>query len=70
MLQAAISGQGVAMGWRPLIDSELESGTLVQLFGAVRSEIRAYYIVRRRHDAQQYEVDEICKWLLEQNGQR
>lgn len=68
VLQAAISGQGLAMGWRPLIDEELQSGALVQLFDAVHSEIRAYYLVRRRKDAERSDIHSICEWLLGQTA--
>lgn len=68
VLQAAIAGQGVVMGWRPLIDGELENGTLIELFAPVHSEIRAYYLVRRRHDARQTIIDAICRWLLGQSS--
>jgi len=64
VLQAALSGQGIVMGWRPLIDDELKSGALVQLFEAVHSEIRAYYLVRRKNDPQQETIAAICEWLL------
>ena len=68
VLQAAIAGQGVVMGWRPLIDRELDDGKLVQLFDAIRSEIRAYYLVRRKNDARHTVIDTICRWLLDQNN--
>jgi len=68
VLQAAISGQGLVIGWRPLIDRELQEGTLVQLFAAVTSEVRAYYLVRGKHDARKDVIDAICRWLLGQNA--
>ncbi|MFY0622557.1 MAG: LysR family transcriptional regulator [Pelagimonas sp.] len=64
VLQAALSGQGVVMGWRPLIDNELDSGALVQMFGAVRSDIRAYYLVRRKSHVMQNTISTISEWLL------
>jgi LysR family glycine cleavage system transcriptional activator len=67
VLQAAIAGQGIVMGWRPLIDQELETGALVQLFDAVHSEVRAYYLVRRKHAAQHSVIATVCQWLLEQS---
>lgn len=64
VLQAALSGQGVVMGWRPLIDSELSHGALIQLFGAVRSDVRAYYLVRRKSNVMQKTISAISDWLL------
>ena len=66
VLQAAIAGQGVVMGWVPLINAELENGTLVKLFDAVLSENRAYHLVRRKSDPRDKDVSEICAWLLAQ----
>ncbi|WP_164658439.1 LysR substrate-binding domain-containing protein [Tropicibacter sp. Alg240-R139] len=66
VLQAAIAGQGVVMGWVPLINSELESGSLIQLFDAVLSENRAYYLVRRTSGQQVEGIAEICNWLIHQ----
>ena len=68
VLQAAIAGQGLVMGWRPLIDGELANRTLVQLFAAVRSEIRAYYLIRHRRDTRHGAIDAICSWLIGQSS--
>ncbi|WP_166416925.1 LysR substrate-binding domain-containing protein [Cochlodiniinecator piscidefendens] len=66
VLQAAISGQGVVMGWLPLVNSELESGALVQLFDATLSERRAYFLVRNKMNQNESEVEAICLWLTAQ----
>lgn len=66
VLQAAIAGQGIVMGWIPLINTELKSGTLVQLFDAVLSENRAYHLVRRKSGRRDTKTALICDWLLEQ----
>ncbi|MEP4038524.1 LysR substrate-binding domain-containing protein [Pseudophaeobacter sp.] len=68
VLQAAIAGQGIVMGWIPLIDEELKSGALVQLFDAALSEHRAYYLVRREAGPRESEVNSICRWLAEQSA--
>lgn len=68
VLQAAIAGQGVVMGWVPLINSELDNGSLIQLFDAVLSEHRAYYLVRRTSGPQAQEIANICNWLIHQAG--
>lgn len=43
VLQQALLGRGVALGWRPLIDEYLDGGTLVVVGPEVRSE-RGYYV--------------------------
>jgi LysR family glycine cleavage system transcriptional activator len=68
VLQAAIAGQGIVMGWIPLINEELKSGALVQLFDAVLSEHRAYYLVRREAGPRETEVSQICQWLADQSA--
>ncbi|WP_052245407.1 LysR substrate-binding domain-containing protein [Halocynthiibacter namhaensis] len=66
VLQAALAGQGVVMGWLPLINEELRAGRLVQLYAAIPSENRAYYLVRRKSPSNASLTREICDWLLEQ----
>jgi DNA-binding transcriptional LysR family regulator len=43
VVQQAIAGRGVALGWRPLIDEFIDSGVLVVVGPEVRSE-RGYYV--------------------------
>lgn len=48
VLQAAVAGQGVALGWRPLVDDLLATG---QLVAALDREVRSgcgYHLVRPR----------------------
>jgi putative choline sulfate-utilization transcription factor len=63
LIQAAIAGQGVAIGWRHLVDELLDQGLLCRLCaGEVRSDF-GYYVVlperKRRQRLTQYFVD----WL-------
>jgi len=66
VFQAAIAGQGIVLGWMPLVNSELKGGSLVQLFDSVMSENRAYYLVRRKSHSSATEIQAICDWLLSQ----
>lgn len=45
VLQAAMMGQGVALGWVPLIDALLEGGQLVTLAAPVERSERGYFLV-------------------------
>jgi putative choline sulfate-utilization transcription factor len=48
VIQAALAGQGVALGWRPLVDGLIEQGHLVPaLDQAVRTSL-GYYVVAKR----------------------
>ena len=65
-ITAALDGQGVALGRRPLIDSLLKSRKLVAPFKATIASPRAYFLVvapgaRARPAVQAFE-----RWLLEQ----
>ncbi|UWQ74000.1 LysR substrate-binding domain-containing protein [Leisingera sp. M658] len=68
VLQAAASGQGIVMGWIPLIDTDLQSGVLVQLFDKTVSENRAYYLVRPEAGPNDKVTSAISDWLLAQTS--
>ena len=44
VVQAVLAGQGVALGWRPLIDPHLASGALVTLGEEITTEGTGYWI--------------------------
>lgn len=68
VLQAALLGQGIALGWRPLIDDLIESGQLVCLMQVpVRTE-RGYYIVEPPGRAEDEVVTQFGQWLIEERG--
>jgi DNA-binding transcriptional LysR family regulator len=73
MIQAAISGQGVALGRQPLVNDLLRSGALVAPFRRAVVGSRAYFIVESEHSAAKPHVRQFAAWLLEeakQNTQR
>jgi putative choline sulfate-utilization transcription factor len=45
VVQAALMGQGVALGWTPLTDEFVTSGTLVRLLDTPVTTERGYYLV-------------------------
>lgn len=45
VMQAALAGQGVALGWLPLVDELLRGGQLVSLAGPPVTTERGYYLV-------------------------
>lgn len=44
LLQAAVAGQGVALGWRHMVDGFLAAGTLVALMEAPRDNVGAFHL--------------------------
>jgi LysR family glycine cleavage system transcriptional activator len=61
---AILSGVGIGMGRRPIIDPLLESGRLVPLFGARTSEKAAYYLVWPEGRQPSRSVKAVIDWLV------
>jgi LysR family transcriptional regulator, glycine cleavage system transcriptional activator len=68
MIQAAISGQGVALGRQPLVDDLIESGALAAPFKQTLVGSRAYFIIESRFSAGKPQVREFAQWLLAEAG--
>lgn len=63
VISAAIGGQGVAIGRRPLVRTLLDEGVLTTLFSLGAVTDRAYFIVRTAATAGRGEVDDFVQWL-------
>jgi LysR family glycine cleavage system transcriptional activator len=68
--QAAISGNGVALGRTTLVERDLAEGRLVKPFDIVQSCELAYYLVHRKESSQSAPVLAFKAWLLEEVGMR
>jgi LysR family transcriptional regulator, glycine cleavage system transcriptional activator len=68
MIQAAISGQGVALGRQPLVGDLIKSGSLVAPFKQALVGSRAYFIIESRFSAAKPQVREFAAWLLAEAG--
>jgi len=66
MIQAAISGQGVALGRQPLVNDLLQSGALTAPFRKAVVGSRAYFIVESEHSAAKPHVGQFAAWLVEE----
>ena len=66
VIQAAVDGQGVALGREPLIDRLLRQRKLVAPFPDRYGTPRAYYIVRSAHGALRDEAQAFSDWLQEE----
>jgi DNA-binding transcriptional LysR family regulator len=63
LIQAALEGQGVALGVGPLVRRHLQQGRLVTLFGQRFASPRGYYLLTARHAAARPEVTAFTDWL-------
>ncbi len=66
IIQAAVAGQGVALGRVPLLQDLLRTKQLVALFGRARTtaaESRAYYVVVHARAAARPEAQAFVAWL-------
>lgn len=64
VIQAAIAGQGVALGWRPLVDDLLRQGLVVETPLPRISTARGYYLVTPGRAAQPRTSEIFRRWLL------
>jgi LysR family transcriptional regulator, glycine cleavage system transcriptional activator len=65
---AAIRGFGVALGRRPLIDDDIESGRLVPLLDEALPSGNGYWLVTGQGDFQKPEVKLFKRWILSEFG--
>jgi DNA-binding transcriptional LysR family regulator len=68
VLQAALLGQGIALGWRPLIDDLVQNGQLVCLRQVPVRTARGYYIVEPPGRGDDQVVSDFHRWLMEERG--
>lgn len=63
VIQAAVQGQGVALGRSPLLKRLLKDGALVAPFSARTVAPRAYYLMRSTGSSGQADVDAFVDWI-------
>ena len=64
LVQAAVNGQGIALGRLPLLQRLLKQGKLVTPFPKSVVSSRGYYLVRSARAAGKREVADFTAWLL------
>jgi len=69
VVAAALAGQGVALGRKPLLDSLLRRKELVAPFGDARETARAYFVVTDPASRARPAVRALEQWLREQAAQ-
>ncbi|UAY90273.1 LysR family transcriptional regulator [Pectobacterium polaris] len=65
VIQAAIEGQGIALGWHPLIDSFLASKQLFRCGPEMRTE-RGYYLISASGKPSSAQQEKVKAWLLDE----
>lgn len=63
VMQAALDGQGFALGNFPLIQPEIEAGRLVCPFDLELKPQRSYYLLTRPGARERPELRAICEWI-------
>ena len=69
LLQAALAGEGVALGWQALIEPQVRDGSLVPLFKPLQRDTHGYFLcrprARRMTQAKSYLVEAVAAWIIE-----
>jgi LysR family glycine cleavage system transcriptional activator len=68
VVNAAIGGQGVALGRRPLVRNLIDEGSLAVPFSLGSVTDRAYFIVRTAATASRNEVNAFVDWLIAESA--
>ena len=68
VIRAALDGQGVALGRRPLVTNLIADGSLVAPFASDSVTDRAYFIVRAASSRTRSDVDDFVAWLVEESA--
>ncbi len=63
LIQAAVKGQGVALGRMPLLRDLVRSGQLVTPFKRAIAAPRCYFVVRSRRSLENQDVEGFARWL-------
>lgn len=63
LIQAAVDGQGVALGVTPLVRRLIKRGALVAPFKGAIASPRAYHLLLARHGRARPEVQALAAWL-------
>ncbi|PMR70344.1 choline sulfate utilization transcriptional regulator [Halomonas heilongjiangensis] len=64
LIQAAIAGQGIGMGWRGLVDDLLDGGMLVGLHGLALRSPRGYGLIDAQPEASSEAKRALQEWVL------
>lgn len=68
VIQSVMAGQGVALGWRHLVEGLVDSGVLVRLTDHVLATGMQFHVIWPREVALSRAAQEVRDWLLAQPG--
>ncbi|PHN22816.1 LysR substrate-binding domain-containing protein [Pseudomonas sp. ICMP 561] len=68
LMQSAIRGQGVSLGWRSLLETELVSGRLVMALPDTMVSRGRLHLMQPHHRNPPSSLRSFCQWLLERAG--
>jgi DNA-binding transcriptional LysR family regulator len=66
LIQAAVAGQGIALGWRHLVQDFLEAGQLVRPIAPTMQPRGAYHLVHAEGTALAPETQTFVDWVLDE----
>ena len=70
LIQAAIAGQGVAIGWRHLVDALLDQELLCRPLQGSATSALGYYVVVPQRKRRGQMVQRFLDWVMEEQGGR
>lgn len=70
LIQAAIAGQGVAIGWRHLVDELLEQQLLCRPFEGAATSALGYFVVVPQRKRRGQMVQRFVDWVMEEQSRR
>lgn len=70
LIQAAIAGQGVAIGWRHLVDALLEQQLLCRPFEGAATSALGYFVVVPQRKRRGQMVQRFVDWVMEEQSRR
>jgi DNA-binding transcriptional LysR family regulator len=68
VVQAAMAGQGIALGWAGLLDAELERGALVKPLGLELNTSAGFCLIASPERPPREETEVFSRWLLEDSA--
>jgi len=68
VLQAVLMGQGVALGWAPLIEDMVANGSLLRLLDTPLTSHRGYHLIERLDRVLTPHATTVARWLLDNRG--
>lgn len=67
-LEAAMSGQGIALACRAFVEADIKAGKLVQVISETKIVEPSYYLVRKKSSHPNHSLNQIWQWCLEYLG--